>query len=83
MLILSIAKDLHKLFQDGRMTTMAALSKLSGIVKVAVNVALMLVVRVLGTKYRRAYGAGEVFNMILAVQSRNVRASQGTTTLVA
>lgn len=83
MLILPIAKDLHKLLQYCSMATMTPLSKLSGIVEVAIHLALVFVVRVLRTKHRRTYRAGEMFNMILAVQSRNIRATQGTTTLMA
>lgn len=44
MLILSVAEDLHELFQDCCMATMASLCKLCGIVKMTINFPFMLVV---------------------------------------
>jgi hypothetical protein len=54
MLILAVAENLDKLFQDGGLTAVTALSELSGVVEVTVHLALMLVVRILSTEYRRA-----------------------------
>lgn len=50
MLVLPIAENLHKLLKDGRLAAIAPLRKLSGVVVVAVDVAIMLVVAVLGAK---------------------------------
>lgn len=50
MLVLPIAENFHKLLEDSRLTAIASLRKLSGVVVVAVDVAIMLVVAVLGAK---------------------------------
>jgi hypothetical protein len=46
MLILPVAVYLDELLEDGRLTAVASLCKLGGIVKVAVDAALVLVVAV-------------------------------------
>ena len=55
MLILAIAEDLDKLLENGGMTAMATLCKLGRVVKMAVDLALMFIVGVLGTEDRWAH----------------------------
>jgi hypothetical protein len=54
MLILSIAENLNKLLQNRRLTPIAPLGELCGIVVVTVNLSIMLVIAILGAKDRRA-----------------------------
>lgn len=72
MLILAIAKDFDKLFENCCLTAIAALSEFSRVVVVAVYISLMFVVAVLSTKDGRAYGAGKMFNMVFAVERGDV-----------
>lgn len=44
MLVLTVAENLDKLFEDGGLAAVAALGELSGVVKVTVHFALVLVV---------------------------------------
>lgn len=53
MLVLPIAENFHKLLEDSRLAAIASLRKLSGVVVVAVDVAIMLVVAVLSAKNGR------------------------------
>lgn len=78
MLVDTIAEDLDELLQDGGLTSVALLREFGRIVVVAVDVAFVLVVRILSAKDGRADTAGEVLNVILAVQSGDVRASKRT-----
>lgn len=61
---------------------MTALGELGGVMEMAVDLALMLVIGVLCTKNRWTHGAGEMFDMVFTVQGRNIGATQGTTALV-
>ena len=72
MLILAVSINLDKLLENGRVAAVAALSELSGVVKMTIDLSLVFVVGVLSAKHRRAYGTGEMFNVILAVESSNV-----------
>lgn len=78
MLVHAVSEDFHKLLQDGRLTSIAFLGELGGVVVVAIDTPLMLIIRVLGTKDRRADGAREMLNVVLAIQSCYVGASQRT-----
>lgn len=82
VLILTIAEDFDKLFQDRSVTTMTALGELGGVMEMAVDLAFMLVIGVLCTKYSWTHGAGEMFDMVFTLQGRDIRAAQSTTTLV-
>lgn len=83
MLVLAITEDLDKLLENGGMTSMAPLCKLGRIVEMAVDLALVFIVGVLCTEDRWAHGAGEMLNVVLAIQGCNVGATESTTTLVA
>lgn len=50
MLVLPIAENLHKLLEDGGLAAITPLRKLGGVVVVAVDVPIVLVVAVLGAK---------------------------------
>lgn len=50
VLVLPIAENLHKLLEDGRLAAIAPLRELSGVVVVAVDVPVVLVVAILGAK---------------------------------
>lgn len=52
MLILSISEDLDKLLKNCRLTSVALLSKLGGVMIMAVNLSIVFVVAVLSTKDR-------------------------------
>lgn len=54
MLVLPIAENLDKLLEDCSVTSMATLRKLSRVMEMAVDFALMFVVGVLGAKHRGA-----------------------------
>ena len=82
VLILAIAENFDELLQDGRVTAVTPLGKLGGIMEMAVDLALMLVVGILRTKNGRAHGAGEMFNVIFAIQGCDIGATQSTTTLM-
>lgn len=67
VLVLAITEDLDKLLKNCRLTSVALLGKLGGIVVVAVNLAIVFVVAVLGTEHGRAERAGEVVDVVLAL----------------
>lgn len=83
MLVLSVPEDFHELLQNGSLTTVASLSKLCRVVIVAVHLSFVFVVAILSPKDGRAHGTSEVFDVVLALKRRNVRASQCATTLEA
>jgi hypothetical protein len=83
VLVLAVSEDFNKLLEDCRLAAIAALGKLGRVVVVAVHLAVVLVVAVLGAKDGRAEGAGEVVNMILSLQGGDVGPSQGAAALVA
>ena len=67
MLILAIPKDFYKLLEDSRLTPIAPLSKLGGIVVMAIDLTIMLIVAILCPKNGRANGACEVIDMVLVI----------------
>ena len=83
MLVLSVAENLDKLFEDGGMAAVTPLGELGRVVVVAIDVAIVLVVAVLRAKDGRAEGTGEVLHVVLAVERSYVGAAEGTTTLEA
>lgn len=76
MLVLTIAEDFDKLFENGCLTAIAALGELCGIVIMAVYVAFVFVVTVLGAEDSRTHGAGKMLDVVFAIQGGNVRAAQ-------
>lgn len=83
MLVLSVTKDLDKLLKYCRLTSVTFLCKLSGVVVVAIDLPIVLVVAVLGTKDSRTKRAREMVNVIFPFQGRDVGSPEGATTLVA
>ena len=72
VLILSIPEDFDELFQDRSLTSIAALSELSGVVIVTIDLSIVLVVAILGAKYRRAHRASEVVNVVFPVKGCDI-----------
>lgn len=83
MLVLTITKDFDKLFKNSSLTAVAALSEFGRIMVVAVYVSLMFVVAVLSTKDGRTYRAGEMLDVVLAIERGNVRSAKGASTCMA
>lgn len=72
MLILTIPEYFHKLFENGCLTSIAALSELCRIVEMTIDLAIVFVVAVLRAKYGWAHGAREMIDVILLIQSRDI-----------
>lgn len=66
-LVTRVTIYLHELFENGATAPGAFRRKSSRIMEVAVNVAIVLVVRVLRTEEGRAKGASKVFDVKLLV----------------
>jgi hypothetical protein len=77
VLVLAIAEDLDKLFEDGRLATVASLGKLGRVVVMAEDGTLVLVVAVGRAEDGGTDGAGEMFDVVFAIEGGNVGASQG------
>lgn len=77
MLDAAIPKDLDELLEDGSMAASALLSEACGVVVVTIYGAFVLVVGVGGAEDGRANGAGEVLNVVLAVEGGDVGAAKG------
>lgn len=72
VLVLPISEYLHKLLQNSRLTPITPLSELCRVMVVTVDLAIVLVVTILGAKYRRAHRAREVVDMVFLVQRRDI-----------
>lgn len=83
MLVLAIAEYLDKLLKYCRLASVALLCKLGGVVVVAIDLPIVLVVAVLGAKDSRTKRACEVVNVVFSFQRRDVGSSESATTLVA
>lgn len=83
MLVLSITEDLDKLLKNCRLTSITFLCKLGGVVVVAINLSIVLVIAILGAKDGSTKRACEVVNVIFPFQGRNVGSPEGATTLIA
>lgn len=68
MLVLAVSEDFDKLFENGRLAAVTALGEFCRIVVMAVYVALVLVVTVLGAKDGGTYGTGKVLDVVFAIQ---------------
>lgn len=68
MLILTIAEYFHKLLEDCCLAAIASLSELCRVMVVAVNLAIMLIIAVLGAKYRWTHRTGKMIYVILAIK---------------
>lgn len=77
MLDTTVAEDLDELLEDGGPTAVAFLGEPCAVVVVAVDGAFVFVVGVGGAEDGRADGAGEVFDVVFAVESGDVGAAQG------
>ena len=77
MLVLAVSEDFYKLLQNSIVTSVASLRKACGIMIVAVDISIVLVVTVLRAKHGRTCRTCKVFNVIFSIQCSNIRASQG------
>lgn len=82
VLVLSVSKDLDKLLQDCRVTTIAALRELGRVVVVTVYLSVVFVIAVLRTKNRGTHRTCEMINVVLSIQSRNIGTSKRSTAFV-
>lgn len=71
-----VAIDLDKLLENGSLTSGAFDGELCRVVIMTIHVTVVFIVRVVLSKDRRTYRASKVFNVIFAIQSGNVRATQ-------
>ena len=53
MLVLSVSEDLNKLLENGRVTSIAPLSELRGVVIMTVHLSVVLVIAVLSAEHGR------------------------------
>jgi hypothetical protein len=83
MLVLPISVYLDELLQDGSLTAIATLGEFGRVVIMTVHTALVLVVAVRSPKNGWAHGTREMLNVILSVQSGNVRPAKSLAALVA
>lgn len=83
MLVLTVTKNLDKLLKNCRLTSVTFLGKLGGVVVMAINLSIVLIVAVLGAKDSGTKRACEMVNVIFAFQGRDVGSPEGTTTLIA
>jgi hypothetical protein len=72
VLVLAVTEDLDKLLKNGGLASVTALGELGRVVVVAVDLAVVLVVAILGTKDGGAEGAGEVVDVVLFVEGGDV-----------
>jgi hypothetical protein len=72
MLVLPISEDFNKLLQNGSLATTTFRGELCRIMIMAINLAVVLIIRILWSKYRRTNTARKVLDMILAVQRSNI-----------
>ena len=76
MLIYSIPEDLDELFQNGGLAPIALLRKLCRIVEVAIDIAFVFVVGVLCAEDGGTDAAGEVLDVVFAVERGDVGAPE-------
>lgn len=68
----AVAVNLDELFENGGLTAIALLSKLSRVMVVTVYFPIVLVIRVLGAKNCRTDTAGKMLDMVFTVECCNV-----------
>lgn len=72
MLVLSISEDLDKLLKNCRLTSVALLRELGGVMVMAVNLSVVFIVAVLSTKDGRTKRTGKVIDVILSLERSNI-----------
>lgn len=83
MLVLAIAENLDKLFEDGGLAAITSLCELGGVVIVTVDHTIMLIVAILCSERRWAHRASEMFDVIFAFECCDVGSSQSSTAIEA
>lgn len=81
--VLAVTINLDKLLQDRRPTSCTLDGVVERIVIVTVDLAIMFVIGVLGTKDCWAYRTCEVLNVIFVVQRRDIGATKSSSTRLA
>ncbi len=76
VLILTVSEDFDKLLENGILAALTALRKFDRIVVMAIHVAFVLVIAVLGSELCRTDGACEMLDVILPVQGGDVGTSK-------
>lgn len=75
VLVLTVTEDLDKLLKNCRLTTVALLRELGGVMVVAVDLPIVFVVAVLRAEDGRTEGAREVVDVVFSLQGRDIRPS--------
>ncbi len=78
MLIFTVSEYLNELFENRSLAAFTALSELGRVMVMAVHMAVMFVVAVLGAEDGGAEGAGEVVDMVFPIKSCDVGPAQGS-----
>ena len=78
VLILTISEYLNELFQYCGLASITALRKLRGVVVMAIDLAIVLIIAILGAEYSWTHRARKVLNVIFPVEGGYVRASERT-----
>lgn len=72
VLVLSIAEDLNKLFQDGGMATITLLCKLCRIMVVTIYIPFMFIIGILCSKNRGTDRTSKMFDVVLPVKRSDI-----------
>jgi hypothetical protein len=72
VLVLTVAEYFDKLLEDGIVASVTSLGKACRVVIVAEDVPIVLIVTVLRTEHGRTERAGEMLNVIFAIQRGDV-----------
>lgn len=75
MLILTVTENLDKLLKNRPLTSVTFLSKLGGVMVVAVDLPVVFVVAVLSAKDGRTKRTCEMVDVIFSLQGRDIRSS--------
>lgn len=81
MLVLTISENFDKLLEDRRLTSIASLRKLGGIVVMAIDFAFVLIVAVRCSEDGWADRASEMFDVVFAIKSSDIGTSESAATL--
>ena len=83
VLVLTIPKDFDKLLQYGSLAAAAALGELRRVVIVTIYLTVVFVIAILRSKHCRAERAGEMVDMILVVEGRDIGPAKSSAALMA
>ena len=72
MLILPVPENLHKLFEDRGVTSVASLRKLCRVMEMTEDLPIVLVVAILRSKDGRTHRTGEVVDVVFVIQGCDI-----------